>query len=108
MDDETGSEGGIELPRHVRFARSLALLSGVAGIGFAAGVTLFTAAGCGSCNGICGAYGVTAVDSGHHDNDGGGGDDALDGETLDAPVNTGTGGSGGPLPAPPLPRAWLV
>jgi hypothetical protein len=109
MDDEDALETGIQLPRYVRFARSLALLSGAAGIGFAAGVTLLTAAGCGqSCNGICGVYGVTpAVDSGQPANDGGDGH-ALDAEATDGPVNTGTGGSGGPLPAPPLPPAWLA
>lgn len=107
MDDEDAPGTGIQLPRYVRFARSLALLSGAAGIGFAAGVTLFTAAGCG-CTGICGDYGVTpAVDSGRPANDGGGGE-ALDAEATDGPVNTGTGGSGGPLPAPPLPPAWLA
>lgn len=109
MDDENAPERGIQLPRHVRFARSLALLSGAAGVGFAAGVTLLTAAGCGqSCMGICGVYGVTAsVDAGQH-HDGGGDGSVPDGEALDGPVNTGTGGAGGPLPAPPLPLAWLA
>ena len=114
MDEVTAPETGIPLPRYVRFARSLALLSGVAGIGFAAGVTIFTASGCMSCNGICGGYGVSAVDSGvsavdsgHRANDGGDGP-ALDGEALDGADNRGTGGAGGPLPAPPLPPAWLA
>ena len=109
MNDETVPETGVKLPRYIRFARSLALLSGAAGFGFAAGVTLLTAAGCGqSCAGICGVYGVMpAVDAGQHVDQGGGGK-ALDGEALDGPVSTGTGGAGGPLPAPALPPAWLA
>ncbi len=110
MDDETVPETGVKLPRYIRFARSVALLSGAAGFGFAAGVTLLTAAGCipAPCAGICGVHGVVpAVDAGQHEDQGGGGD-ALDGEALDGPVNSGTGGAGGPLPAPPLPPAWLA
>jgi hypothetical protein len=110
MDDDAAPEMGIKLPRYIRFARSLALLSGAAGIGFAAGVTLLTAAGCESikCTGICGVYGVMPVVDAGEQQDLGGGPDAQDGEIPDGPVNRGTGGAGGPLPAPRLPAAWLA
>src|SRR3954470_16620304 len=55
MDDERTPADGSTLPKYVRFARSLALVSGAAvGLGIAVGSTVFTAAGCDQgCTGIC-------------------------------------------------------
>jgi hypothetical protein len=107
MDDAPTAADGSTLPKYVRFARSLALVSGAAiGLGIAVGATVFTAAGCGqSCMGFsCGSYGV-AVDRDASANHGGSPDaqDAADGASM---TDAGTGG--GPLPAPPLPDAWFA
>src|SRR5437763_7908844 len=69
MDDARSAADGSTLPRYVRFARSLALVSGAAiGLGIAVGSTVFTAAGCSmGCTGICGVYGVAVdPDAGGH------------------------------------------
>jgi hypothetical protein len=87
------------LPNYLRFARSLALVSGVA-IGIAAGTALVTtASGCtfGSCAGICGVappIGDAQISGGP------------DGSADMHPEHPFPGG--GPPPAPALPRAWLV
>jgi hypothetical protein len=113
----------IVLSRHVRFARALALVSGAA-IGFAAGVTVFTSAGCDnpetpppcSVTGICvdsqkpllgatrellltgaGATAATVRSTSS---------DSTNGLVNSAPAVDGSVG-GGPLPAPPLPQGWL-
>jgi hypothetical protein len=87
------------LPKHIRFARSLALVSSAA-VGIAAGAALLTDSGCGTnCTGICNytppkdaATDVTP--------------NVPDAAMADAlPPDAGAGG--GPLPAPPLPAAWL-
>ena len=114
-DEETKNspiEAPFELPRHVRFARSLALVSGAV-IGLAAGAAVF-GSGCGqSCNGICGAFGVQgiqaydaqydrAVDHADARTDG-----AADAGAREVPPD-GHAGGGGPRPAPRLPADWLA
>jgi hypothetical protein len=102
MDDELLSEGAFNVPKYVRFARSLALVSGLT-IGVAAGATVFTASGCvQSCGGCVGGYGVApAIDAGQDQN-----------ATKDPPpagtAQADAGTSGGPLPAPPFPASWLA
>src|SRR3954470_5537739 len=64
MDDQLTPADGSTLPKYVRFARSLALVSGAAiGLGIAVGSTVFTASGCnqGCVGSPCGAYGVYGV-----------------------------------------------
>lgn len=102
------------LPKHVRFARVLALASGAA-VGIAIGATVFTASGCMTCTGICGdsVYGVrpptqdAAADTRFQDaaTDGPGPDRLA--PPPDAAVADGHGG-GGPTYAPALPADWLV
>jgi hypothetical protein len=98
------------LPKHVRFARSLALVSGAV-IGLAAGAAVF-GSGCGACSGICGVYGVqgiqpydaqydTPVDHADARADG-----AADAGAREAPTDGHAGG--GPRPAPRLPADWLA
>jgi hypothetical protein len=118
--DRDESNPPYSLPKHVRFARSLALVSGVA-IGIAAGATVFTATGCdnpepalclGECigpNSLLGATrnllmtgriepAATILPASLN---------SADGSVENAsPADGGAGG--GPLPAPPLPRAWLA
>ena len=97
LDDE----GVGPLPRYVRFARALALVSGGA-IAIAAGATVFATSGCStSCVGFChGPIGVgLAPDASDQSADAG--DDA----TVAQPDG---GAGGGPLGAPPLPSSWLV
>jgi len=98
------------LPKHVRFARSLALVSGAV-IGLAAGAAVF-GSGCSSCSGICGVYGVQgvqpydaqydrAVDRADARADG-----AADAGAREVPPDGHAGG--GPRPAPYLPADWLA
>jgi hypothetical protein len=106
MDDELDPEGAFIVPKYVRFARSLALVSGLT-VGVAAGATVFTASGCvQTCGGCVGGYGVApAIDSGQDQN--ATKDAAPDGTpTNGAQADAGT--SGGPLPAPPFPASWLA
>jgi hypothetical protein len=113
-DDETtnaSAEVPYVLPKHVRFARSLALVSGAV-IGLAAGAAVF-ASGCGqSCNGICGAFGVQGVQSfdaqydtpvSHPDAHA---DAVVDAGAQERPSDGHAGG--GPRPAPRLPADWLA
>jgi hypothetical protein len=116
------SDSGYIVPKHLRFARSLALVSGVA-IGVAAGATVFTSVGCDNpeihvCNGFCtesktkpflgtsrellltGTIAPAAtLQSAPSDPVDGSVDSVL-------PVDGSVGG--GPLPAPPLPRVWFA
>jgi hypothetical protein len=119
MDDAGSPVDDSTLPKYVRFARSLALVSGATiGIGIAVGATVFTAEGCAqNCYGSpCGDYGVYGIPvnrdasgDGDHvvtpdaEDAGQDGDDGDDGASI---ADAGTGG--GPLPAPPLPDAWLA
>ena len=111
-------EGSYVLPRYLRFARTLALVSG-ATVGIAAGVAVISISGCEStCSGFCGhqvTMGVRPIpgsDAADVGNDLGGGADAgaasadavVDAATSDGTSETG----GGPRPAPLLPRAWIV
>ncbi len=113
-DDETTNSPGevpFVLPKHVRFARSLALVSGAV-IGLAAGAAVF-GSGCGqSCNGICGAFGVQGVQTydaqydAPVDHAGTRADGAVDAGARERPSDGHAGG--GPRPAPRLPADWLV
>ncbi len=112
------------LPRYVRYARALALVSGAA-IGIASGAAVISSSGCG-CNGFCGSSpGLPPI---HRDSSVGPDTaDADDGTVTDATVTDATApdatafdaaldaGSadasdtgGGPRPAPLLPRAWIA
>jgi hypothetical protein len=96
------------LPKHVRFARSLALVAGAA-IGIAAGAAV-VAAGCDSshnCNGFCGVLAPTLMDAGRDARPDGGVDSGrvTDSGHKDAAFDGSKGG--GPRPAPFLPREWL-
>jgi hypothetical protein len=105
MNDESeGNATGFAVPKHVRFARALALVSGIS-LSVAAGVTVFTTTGCDSgCAGICGGYyGVAPPLDGSQPGDASQDRDADAGSPADA-----SGAGGGPLPAPPLPAAWLA
>ena len=99
------------LPKHVRFAQSLALVTGAV-IGIAAGTAVF-GSGCSSCNGICGAYGVQGVQpalDAHYerpvDHPGARADGAVDAGDGEVPPDGHAGG--GPRPAPRLPADWLA
>jgi hypothetical protein len=103
--------GVFVLPKYIRFARSLALVSGAA-VGIAAGALLTTSA-CTSCAGICGDQVYVPPRDAATDAVSGDARDASDASseasTTDAlPPDGGAGsGGGGPLPAPPMPPAWL-
>ncbi|HXU02050.1 MAG TPA: hypothetical protein VN903_13850 [Polyangia bacterium] len=102
MDDARTTPDGSMLPKYVRFARSLALVSGATiGLGIAVGSTVFTTEGCMSCTGVCGDYYKEPDASADHSAN----PDAEDAGEDGAP-DAGIGG--GPLPAPPLPEAWLA
>jgi len=91
----------IALPKHIRFARALALLAS-ASLGFAAGATVVTQSGC-SCNGTpCGDFVYPPQDAGPSTDTATSDMREADGPAPDA------GAGGGPLPAPPLPTSWLV
>ena len=111
-DERTDSPADVPfvLPKHVRFARSLALVSGAV-IGLAAGAAVF-GSGCSSCNGICGAFGVEGVlpydaqydtPVSHPDAHA---DGAVDAGAREVPPDGHAGG--GPCPAPHLPADWLA
>jgi len=101
------------LPRYVRFARRLALLSGTAAIGIAAGAVTVSISGCvrtcmGPCPGQPDDPPVSYPDASH---------DAGNGDTTGAPTDAffdaphagdADGAGGGPRPAPLLPRAWIA
>jgi hypothetical protein len=100
------------LRKYIRFARGLALVSGVA-VGVAAGATVFTTASC-VCTGVCGDLGTRVYDAGLHEDavheDATAGDRqfATDGSADVRPPKFDGGAGGGPMPAPPLPPAWLA
>jgi hypothetical protein len=94
------------LPKHLRFARSLALVSSAA-VGITAGASLVMGGGC-TCSGTpCG--GQVYVPPNHDAADAV--SNVPDASSSDAsmadalPADAGAGG--GPLPAPPLPLTWL-
>jgi hypothetical protein len=107
-DETTDSPADVPflLPKHVRFARSLALVSGAV-IGIAAGATVF-GSGCGDTG--TRAYGVRLPVDAQYDRPV---DHAAD--RADAPVDAGARvvppdghAGGGPRPAPRLPVDWLA
>jgi hypothetical protein len=124
-DESTAAKAGIYvLPHYLRFARTLALVSG-ATMGIAAGISVVTSSGCSSCDGICGeVMGVRPYGTG-----GGGGSMGVrppdmdasgverdagaagDTGTADATIDGGSADAGdeggGPRPAPLLPRTWI-
>ena len=99
------------LPKHLRFARSLALVSGAA-IGITAGASLVTTSGC-SCAGICGPQVYVPPQDATTDavsSDALGASDASSDSSNASMADAllpDAGAGGGPLPAPPLPAAWL-
>jgi len=111
---DSSGEAPFVLPKHVRFVRSLALVSAAA-VGIAAGAAVF-GSGCGGdlgsqCSGPCGVYGVRAAVDAQADRpsarDAG---DGLDGSVDAVAPQTPAGGraGGGPRPAPHLPVGWFV
>ena len=101
-DEKPSSPGDVSfvLPKHVRFARSLALVSGAV-IGIAAGATVF-GAGC-SSNGAS-AYPLDAQSDRPVDRAGDGPDGSADAPDVASDGDSG----GGPRPAPRLPADWLA
>jgi hypothetical protein len=88
------------LPKHVRFARVLALASGAA-VGIAISATVFTSSSCMSCAGSpCGdGYYVPPPAK----------DAQADIRIEDGGIDArGPNGGGGPTHAPALPADWLV
>jgi hypothetical protein len=109
-DDESPSSSGdvpFVLAKHVRFARSLALVSGAV-VGIAAGAAVF-GSGCSPtvCNGFCG-FGVQAPVDAQYDRPVDRANDHADGsaDTREIPPDGHAGG--GPRPAPRLPADWLA
>jgi hypothetical protein len=107
-DDETTNSPGevpFVLPKHVRFARSLALVSGAV-IGIAAGATVF-GSGCEStkCQGFCG-FGVQAPVDAQYDRPVDRASDRADGSADAREVASDGHSGGGPGPAPRLPANW--
>jgi hypothetical protein len=101
------SDAPFVLPKHVRFARSLALVSGAV-IGIAAGTAVF-GSGCGGpavCNGPCGFPGVRAATDAQYDTPVDRADGEADAGTREVPLDGHAGG--GPRPAPRLPPDWLA
>jgi hypothetical protein len=114
LDDEMTNSAGetpFVLPKHVRFARSLALVSGAV-IGLAAGAVVF-GAGCGSngtsaCYGTnCGLPGVQPTHDAHFDTKADLAAERADG-SADAREVGSDGHGGGPTPSPHLPADWLT
>ena len=113
-DEPTHSPGDVPfvLPKHVRFARSLALVSGAV-IGIAAGAAVF-GSGCSDngaqCFGSCGVYGVQPPVDAQYDRPVDHADDRADGAAdagaREVPPDGHAGG--GPRPAPRLPADWLA
>ena len=96
------------VPKHVRYARSLALVSGAV-IGIAAGATVF-GSGCEStkCQGFCGFPGVRAAIDAQYDRPVDHANDRPDGSTDAKEVASDGHSGGGPGPAPRLPANWLA
>jgi hypothetical protein len=89
-DTDAAKAGPYVLPRYLRFARTLALVSG-ATVGVASGISVISTSGCSSsCNGICGVMGVRPNN---------GGESGFMGTTGIGGFlgTTGTGGAGGLL-----------
>jgi hypothetical protein len=105
---ESPNDAPFVLPKHVRFARSLALVSGAV-IGIAAGATVL-GSGCSPtvCNGICGSLGVQAPIDAQYDRPVDQANDHADGsaDTREIPPDGHAGG--GPYPAPRLRADWLA
>lgn len=112
-DEATNAPGDVPLvlPKHIRFARSLALVSGAV-IGIAAGTALITAGCAQNCSGTCGSYGVQPPADLHRDGEvehAAGPDGAADVDARGVPPDgAAVGGPGGPRPAPRLPADWLA
>lgn len=112
LDDENSNSPGCApfvLPKHVRFARSLALVSGAV-IGIAAGAAVF-GSGCGGqtvCNGPCGFPGVRAAIDAQYDRPVDHANDRADGSADAREVASDGHSGGGPRPAPRLPADWLA
>jgi len=109
LDDETTNAPGevpFVLPKHVRFARSLALVSGAV-IGIAAGAAVF-ASGCfQNCSGCVSApLGVQPALDAQVDHSGDRADGADDAGAGQVPPDGHAGG--GPRPAPWLPADRLA
>jgi hypothetical protein len=87
------------LPRYLRFARALALVSGAA-VGIAAGASVLSCSMSPThpCNGICGVVAMPDAQAA----------DAAGGPADASPPAPDGGAGGGPMPAPPLPRSWLA
>jgi hypothetical protein len=113
-DDELPSSSGevpFVLPKHVRFARSLALVSGAV-IGIAAGAAVF-GSGChydvgSQCSSPCGTYGVQPGVDAQYDRPVDHSGDRADGSADAQEIASGGHGGGGPRPSPHLPAAWLA
>jgi hypothetical protein len=124
-DESTAAKAGtFVLPHYLRFARTLALVSG-ATVGIAAGISVVSSSGCSNCSGICGeVMGVRPYGTGGAgglmgirppDMDASGIEpdaaDAGDTGTADATIDGGSADAGddggGPRPAPLLPRTWI-
>ncbi len=106
-DETTDSTADVPfvLPKHVRFARSLALVSGTV-IGLAAGATVF---GSGCLDVGAQVFGVQPpVDAQYEpvDHAGDRADASVDSGAPDVPPDGHAGG--GPRPAPRLPADWLA
>ncbi len=92
------------LPRYLRFARTLALVSGAA-VGIAAGVAVISTGGCETvCSGTpCPGQSLPPFPR----------KDASTDVSVDAGLSTpapdaGSDTGGGPRPAPLLPRSWVA
>jgi hypothetical protein len=107
-DEQGDSPISYLLPKHVRFARSLALVAGAA-IGIAAGATVVGSAGCGPrvCNGFCGVMAPTPMDAGRDAQPDGGVDSGRVTDSGHEGAAFDGRNSSGPGPAPILPREWL-
>jgi hypothetical protein len=106
---ESPSDAPFVLPKHVRFARSLALVSGAV-IGIAAGAAVFGSGCVHDCAGICGTFGVQAPTDAEYDTavdqSGDRADGAVDADVREVPSDGHAGG--GPCPAPRFPADWLA
>jgi hypothetical protein len=111
-NDETTnslSDACFVLPKHVRFARSMALVSGAV-IGIAAGAAVFSSGCVQNCSGCAGSYGLQPpIDAQYDtpvDHPGDRADGAVDADAREVPPDGHAGG--GPWPAPRLPADWLA
>lgn len=107
-DDPPTSPGDVPfvLPKHVRFARSLALVSGAV-IGIAAGAAVF-GSGCIANTGSQAFYGVQPPVDAQYDRPVDHGGDRADGSADAREVASDGHSGGGPGPAPRLPADWLA